>query len=138
MPGVSCGGDNHSVAQPQPEPRMSPLHPCPQDPLAGRMTLAGGGPLSQDGAQLQGGLEPEGLGVRPTGHQTWAESCLVREAHSLAPGEGPPWPQRGLWTGPSDPPRHGARPDLDQLTAPEGSTPTRQDHGGAEGPQRGF
>ncbi|XP_061015560.1 uncharacterized protein LOC133068311 [Dama dama] len=113
-PGVSHGGDNHSVARPQPETHMSPLHPCPQDPLAGRVTLAGSGPLCQDRAQLQGGLEPEGLGVQPKGHQTWAEraprsgmpTALHRaralHGHSVHSGMGPQTlPNMGLvqiWT----------------------------------------
>ena len=52
-------------------------------------------------------------------------------------------PPRGLSRpgsrlGSQNSPHHGACPDLDQLTAPEGSMPIRRDQGGAEGQQLGF
>ena len=52
------------------------------------------------------------------------------------PATGPSRP--GSRLGSQNSPHHGACPDLDQLTAPEDSTPTRQDQGGAEGQQLGF
>ena len=52
------------------------------------------------------------------------------------PAVGPSSPGPGL--GSQNPPHHGTRPDLGQLTAPKGSTPSRQDQGGSESQQLGF